>query len=81
MRNIVFTVFKVKILEYIYVGASVNIGNDKVDLCKEKKTIIFGLFRFWLKKFSYDCGNFVNLPRTGFKITGHKFLEFIEFFR
>ena len=36
---------------------------------------------FWLKKFSYDCGNFVNLLRTGFKKPGEKFLEFMEFFR
>ena len=33
------------------------------------------------QKNSYDCGNFVNLPRTGFKKTGDEFLEFIEFFR
>ena len=33
------------------------------------------------QKMFYDCGNFVNLPRTGFKKTGDKFLEFIEFFR
>ena len=34
MRNIVLKVCKVKIPEYFYVGASVNTGNDKVDLCK-----------------------------------------------
>ena len=29
------------------------------------------------QKMFYDCGNFVNLPRTGFKKTGDTFLEFI----
>ena len=42
--NTVFPICKVKIVKTLCVGARANIGSARVDLCKQKKNILFGLF-------------------------------------
>ena len=50
--NLAFLICKVKIVESLYVGASVNIGNDRKD-------IVFGLFIY----VQFDAKNLLTLTK------------------